>query len=144
MSAGSISSWRVSSSMAWAHGVQTDQAWPRFRAFSAMTLRQRRHRRRRPAVRSSSSSASRTMRGSAAALVDGSGPDMAVNSITDPLTMTRLRSDVPGFRNGFCLQLSVPLVAHLPRQKDPKKLLDVAMKQAILRTDTSTSSPARW
>ena len=29
---------------------------------------------------------------------------------------------------------SMPLVAHLPRQKGPEKLLDVAMKQAILRT----------
>ena len=81
-SAGAISSWWVSSSMAWAQAVQTDQAWPRFRAFSAMTRRQRRHRRRRPAVRSSNSSASRTVRGSAAALADGCGPDMAVNSIT--------------------------------------------------------------
>ena len=39
--------------------VVTDQAWLRFRAFSAMTLRQCRH----PAVRSSNSSASRTVRG---------------------------------------------------------------------------------
>ena len=39
-------------------------------------------RRWRPAVRSSSSSASRTVRGSAAALADGFGPDMAVNGIT--------------------------------------------------------------
>ena len=29
---------------------------------------------------------------------------------------------------------ATPLVDHLPRQKDPGKLLDVAMKQAILRT----------
>ena len=74
---GAISSWRISSSMAWAHGVQTDQAWPRFRAFLAMTLRQRRHRRRRPAVRSSSSSASLIVRGSAAALANGSGAHAA-------------------------------------------------------------------
>ena len=40
---GAISSWRVSASIAWAHGVQTDQARPRFRAFSAMTLQQHRH-----------------------------------------------------------------------------------------------------
>ena len=100
MSAGSISNWRASSSIASAHGVQTDQAWPRFRAFSAMTLRQRRHRRRRPAVRSSNSNASRTVRGSPAALADDSGPDMAVNSITNRLTVTRLESDVTVW--GFC------------------------------------------
>ena len=35
-----------------------------------------------PAVRSSNSSASRTVRGSAAALADGCGPVMAVNGIT--------------------------------------------------------------
>ena len=29
---------------------------------------------------------------------------------------------------------AMPLIAHLPQQNDPKKLLDVAMKQAILRT----------
>ena len=28
----------------------------------------------------------------------------------------------------------MPLIAHLPRRRDPEKLLDVAMKQAILRT----------
>ena len=49
----------------------------------------------RSAVRSSNSSASRTVRGSAATLADGSGPDMAVNGITSRGTVTRLRSDVP-------------------------------------------------
>jgi len=68
--------------------VHTDQAWPGFRAFSAMTLR---HRRQRPTVRSSS--ASRTVPESAAALVDDSGTVMAVNSITVRRIMARLQSD---------------------------------------------------
>ena len=52
------------------------------------------HRRRRPAVRSSISSASRTVRGSATALADGSGLVMAMNSITGRRTVTRLQFNV--------------------------------------------------
>ena len=74
--------------------MHTDQAWPRFHAFSAMTLRQRLYRRRRPAVRSSSSSTSRTVLGSAI-LADGCGSDMAENGITVRRIMTRLQSDLP-------------------------------------------------
>ena len=95
--AGAVSSWRASSFIAGAHGVRTGQAWPRFRASSAMTPRHRRHRRQRPAVRSSSSSASRTVRGSASALADGCGLVMVVNRITARQIMTRLRFDVPEF-----------------------------------------------
>ena len=69
--------------MAWAHGVQTDQAWPRLRAFSAMAFRQRRHRRRRRGALEQLQR-KRIVRGSAAGLADGCGPVMAVNGITNP------------------------------------------------------------
>ena len=82
MSAGAISNWRASSLMARAHGAQIDQASPRFRAFSAMTLRQRRHRRRCPPARSRSSSARRMVSGSASALVGG--PGAAITAFSNP------------------------------------------------------------
>ena len=93
-SAGAISARLASSPMARARGVHVDQAWPRFRGFSAMTLRQRLHRRRRPAVRSGRSSAGRTVPGPAPALVDGSGSVMAENGLTFRRIMTLRQPDL--------------------------------------------------
>ena len=139
-SAGAISSGWTLSTMAWAHGVHTDQARPRFRAFSAMTLRQRRYRRRRPAVRSNSSSASRTVPGSAPVLVDGSGSGMGVKSIT--VLPGQARAPPPPACTSVTFRPGCPSGA-VRRDTDPRARRDARESPRVRRRSWCVRSPWR-